>query len=153
MNPSRRSVLVLFSLLALLLAPLSASAQKEEVADVSVHVVLASKKAGKSDPRLERFRKQLGDFAYKSYSLVKVERVNVEKGKSQTLDLAGGKKLTVNFRSVDKDGRARLKLTIPGVVESTVAVRPGGDVVLGGPAMPHGDGVLFVPVTLNKVKK
>lgn len=152
MNATRRSVLVLFGLLALLLAPLSAAAQ-DEVADVSVHVILASKKAGKTDPRLEKFRKQLGDFAYKSYSLLDVKKAQVAKGKSQTVDLAGGKKLTINFRSVDKDGRARLKLTIPGVVESTVAVRPGGDVVLGGPALPHGDGVLFVPVTLNRVKK
>src|SRR5690606_5163719 len=75
-----------------------------------------------------------------------------EKGKSKTIALAGKRKLTVNFRSVDKNGRARLKLSIPGVVESTVAVRPGGDVVLGGPAMPDGDGGLFVPATLNKVR-
>jgi hypothetical protein len=151
MNASRRSLLVAFGLFFFLVAPVQALAQ--EKADLSVHVIAASKKPGKSDPRLERFRKQLGDFAYKNYQLLSVKKISVEKGQSQTVSLEGGKKLTVNFRSIDKDGRARLKLTIPGVVESTVAVRPGGDVVLGGPAMPHKDGVLFVPVTLNKVKK
>jgi len=150
MNASRRSVVAALGLsFAALLAP--ASALAAEKADVTVHVVLASKKKGENDPRLERFRKQLGDFSYKSYKLLAVKRANVEVGKSETVDLAGGKKLTVNFRSVDKDGRARMKLTIPGVVETTVAVRPGGDVVLGGPAMPYGEGVLFVPVTLNRV--
>ena len=131
MNASRRSVLASLGLaFAFAFAPLGASAA--EKADVTVHVVQASKKPGKNDPRLERFRKQLGDFAYKNYQLLSVKKISVEKGQSQTVSLEGGKKLTVNFRSIDKDGRARLKLTIPGVVESTVAVRPGGDVVLGG---------------------
>ncbi len=152
MNASRRSVLASLGLaFAFAFAPLSASAA--EKADVTVHVVQASKKPGKNDPRLERFRKQLGDFAYKNYQLLSTKKVDVEVGKSETVDLAGGKKLTVNFRSIDKQGRARMKLSIPGVVDTTVAVRPGGDVVLGGPAMPHGDGVLFVPVTLNRLKK
>lgn len=152
MNASRRSVVAALGIsLAALLAP--ASAMAAEKADVTVHVVLASKKKGENDPRVERFRKQLGDFAYKNYKLLSVKKENVELGKSETVDLAGGKKLTINFRSIDKEGRARMKLTIPGVVETTVAVRPGGDVVLGGPAMPHGDGVLFVPVTLNRVSK
>lgn len=150
MNANLRILAAAFGLLLFLAAP--APALAAEKADLTVHVVRASKKPGKTDPRLTRFQEQLGDFAYKSYELVAVKKATVEKGKSKTIALAGKRKLTVNFRSVDKNGRARLKLSIPGVVESTVAVRPGGDVVLGGPAMPDGDGVLFVPVTLNKVR-
>ncbi|WP_373046611.1 hypothetical protein [Vulgatibacter sp.] len=153
MNASRRTLLAALGIALLaVFAPLHAMAEGEK-ADVTVHVVLASKQKGENDPRLERFRKALGDFAYKNYKLLAMKKASVEMGKSETVELAGGKTLTLNFRSIDKDGRARMKLTIPGVVETTVAVRPGGDVVLGGPAMPHGDGVLFVPVTLNKVAK
>ena len=149
MNANLRSLVAAVGLSLALAAP--AQALAEQKADLTVHVVRASKKPGKTDPRLARFSEQFRDFAYKSYELVGVKKATVEKGKSKTVALAGDKKLTVNFRSVDKNGRARLKLSIPGVVESTVAVRPGGDVVLGGPAMPHGDGVLFVPVTLNRI--
>lgn len=145
-----RTLLAALGLFAYLLLPGQVLADE---ADVTVHVVQASKKAGPTDPALERFRSQFGDFAYKSYKLLAVRKAKVTKGKPATVDLAGGKKLTLDLRSVDKAGRAKLKLSIPGVVETTVAVRKGGDVVLGGPAMPHGDGVLFVPVTVEKVKQ
>jgi len=143
--------LIAFCLVAVVaLAPFSAFAQATE-AELTVHVVLASKKPGKTDKRLARFKKQFGDFAYQSYQLLSVERAKVKLGESQTVKLAGGKELTLKFTSMGKGNRARVMLSIPDVIETTVAIVPGGDVVLGGPAMPHGDGVLFVPVTLNRL--
>lgn len=150
--PRRLSSIALAVGLLLLAAGAPAQALAAE-AEVTVHVVRASKKPGKTDPRLKRFQKQFEDFAYKSYQLEGVKKVKLKSGKAETVQLAGGKSLTVNLNSVGKDGKARLKLAIPGVVDTTVSMAKGGDVVLGGPAMPHGDGVLFVPITVNKIKK
>lgn len=153
MNAPRRLAIKALglSVLMCLAAPATALAQGKQ-ADVTVHVVLASKKPGNTDPRLSRFKKQFSDFAYKSYQLLAVRQASVKEGGTETVELAGGKKLNLNFRSVGKDGRARMKVSIPGVVDTTVSLGEGGDVVLGGPALPHGDGVLFVPVTLNKIR-
>lgn len=134
-----------------LLAPVEAVAEGKE-ADVTVHVVRASKKPGKTDPRLGKFKKQFGDFSYKSFEVVSVKQARIREGGTETVDLPAGKKLSLNFRSVGKDGKARMKLSIPSVVETTVSLPQGGDVILGGPAMPDGDGVIFVPVTLNRIK-
>lgn len=149
MSPTLRTLVAAF-FLAFIALPAGALAQK---ASVTVQVIQASKKPGKTDKSLERFQDQLGDFAYKSYKLVDTKRTTVELGKTSTVTLPGKRKLDIHLRSIDKQGRARLKLSIPGVVDSTVAVRQGGDVVLGGPAMPHGDGVLFVPVTVTRITK
>ena len=152
MNTLRRSAIAMIGVsLMALVAPMRAVAEGKQ-ATVTVHVVQASKKPGETDERLKKFKKQFSDFAYKSYKLVGTEQATVPEGGTKSVQLAGGRKLDVNFRSIGKDGRARLKLSIPGVVDTTVALAEGGDVVLGGPALPSGDGVLFVPVTLNQVK-
>lgn len=134
-----------------LLVPVEAVAEGKQ-ADVTIHVVRASKKPGKTDPRLGKFKKQFSDFAYKSFEVVSVKQAKIKEGGTETVDLPAGKRLSLNFRSVGKDGKARMKLSIPGVVETTVSLPQGGDVILGGPAMPDGDAVIFVPVTLNRVR-
>ena len=145
---ARRSVLAALAVgLVLAAGPAHAGEKK---ATVVVDVVKASKEAGPSDAKVEKFRAQLDRFDYRSYKVVSTKRVTVEKGESETVDLPGGKTLTVRFKQVDKDGRVRLRLSIKGVVETSVSLSPGGSVVLGGPALPHAGGVLFVPVTLSR---
>jgi hypothetical protein len=92
------------------------------------------------------------DFAYKSFRHLASRSTTVEVDQTQQVDLVEGRKLVIGFKQVDKDGRVRLQLSIPGVVNTTVSLAPGGSVVLGGPALPSGDGVLFVPVTLSSAK-
>lgn len=153
MNATRRHIAAFLglSLLLTLVAPASALAAEKQ-ATLTVDVVLASKKKGPTDKRLEKFKSQFSDFAYKSFKSLGTRTATVGEKDSKTVDLADGKKLTVTFSSVSKDGKARFKLQIPGVVSTTVSLAPGGSVVLGGPAMPHGDGVLFIPVTLSRLK-
>lgn len=133
----------------LLLSPLAAGAQ---TASVEVMVVQASKQEGPTDPRIGPLRKQFADFAYRSFQVLSQQQVDVTEGGTQTVSIPGGKTLTIRFTKRDKDGKARLALEIPAVVKSTVSLAPGGTVMLGGPAMPHGPGVLFVPVKLTRVK-
>lgn len=140
-------------LLALALAgapSLAAAEGAVRTATVEVEQIHASKAEGPADPRMAKFRAQLDDFAYRSYKLVSERKVTVALGASETVPLAGGKELKITFTKVDKDGRSRLRLSIKGVVETSVSLAAGGSVVLGGPALPHGDGALFVPVTLTK---
>lgn len=151
MNTDRRSILRFLFVASLAVAaglPLEARAA-EKRATVTIEVIRASKADGPTDPKAEPIRRQMGDFAYKSFRHLASRTAAVEVGGKQQVDLVEGKTLQVGFPQVDKDGRVRLQLAIPGVVNTTVSLAPGGSVVLGGPAMPSGDGVLFVPVTLT----
>ncbi|AKU93091.1 hypothetical protein [Vulgatibacter incomptus] len=121
-------------------------------ATVAVDVVLASKQPGDTDPRLAKFRTQFADFAYKSFKLVGSRLITVEEKQSTQVDLAGDHKLSVTFTKFEANGRAKLKLAVPGVMDTTISLARDGSVVVGGPALKSGDGVLFVPVTLVEVK-
>lgn len=151
----RRRVASTFALVAafLVLLPVASASAEPKMATVAIDVIRASKKEGKTDPRLEKFRVHLSDFAYKSYELVATRLVTVEEKKSTSVQLEGDKKLRVTFSEIQPNGRARLELSIPDVVESTVALGHDGVVVLGGPGLPsEKGGVLFVPVTLVRAK-
>lgn len=150
----RISVIGLCCWMALLALPAVAVAAEPRMATVAVDIIRATKEPGPSDPRLEKFRAQLADFSYQSYQLVESRLVTVEEKKSASVSLEKGKKLQVTFSGTEKNGRARLKLAIPEVMESTVALGLDGVVVLGGPALPSSKGgVLFVPVTLINAPK
>lgn len=131
---------------------------QERMATVAVDIVRASKTPGKSDPRLEKFRRELADFSFKRYRLLDSRLVTVEEKKTVSVPLEKGRKLKgkdlqVTYVQREKDGRAQLKLVIPGVVDTTVTLAQDGTVILGGPAIPSGkNGVLFLPVTLVTVK-
>ncbi|HWV39918.1 MAG TPA: hypothetical protein VN033_15720 [Vulgatibacter sp.] len=121
-------------------------------ATVAVDVVLASKEPGETDPRLAKFRMQFADFAYKSFKLLGSRLITVEEKESARVDLAGEHKLDVTFTKLDAKGRARLKLSVPGVLQTNVSLARDGSVVVGGPALKSGNGVLFVPVTLVEAR-
>lgn len=135
--------------LALLLPSAAFAAPK---ATVAIDIVQASKEPGENDPRLAKFRSQFADFAYKSFKLVGSRLITVEEKASTKVPLAGGHELTVTVTEANAAGRAKLKLVVPGVLETTVALKRDGSVLVGGPALPSGNGVLFVPVTLVEVK-
>lgn len=144
------------------LLPASAGAQAlahEKMATVAVDIVRASKTPGKTDPRLEKFRSQLADFSFQRYKLLDSRLVTVEEKQTVSVPLEKGRKLQgkdlkITFVKVEKDGRARIKLSIPGILDTTVSLALDGVVILGGPAIPSGkNGVLFVPVTLVNVNK
>lgn len=154
MNTDRRHLLRFLFVASLVVAtglPFRADAAAKQ-ATVAVEVIRASKADGPTDPKAEPIRRQMGDFAYRSFRHLASRSTTVDVKGTAQVDLFEGKKLQVGFRQVDKDGRVRLQLAIPGVVNTTVSLAPGGSVVLGGPALPSGDGVLFVPVTLTSVK-
>jgi hypothetical protein len=154
MTTDRRALLRFLFVASLALAaglPLEARAAAKR-ATVAVEVIRASKAEGPTDPKAEPIRQQMGDFAYKSFRHLASRSTTVEVDQTQQVDLVEGRKLVIGFKQVDKDGRVRLQLSIPGVVNTTVSLAPGGSVVLGGPALPSGDGVLFVPVTLSSAK-
>lgn len=137
--------------------PHAAKAAEPRRATVSVDIVRASKTPGRSDPRLEKFRMQLADFSFKKYRLLDSRLVTVEEKKTVSIPLEKGRKLRgksldVTFVKVEKDGKVRLRLLIPEVLDTTVSLSLDGVVILGGPAIPSGkNGVLFLPVTLVNV--
>lgn len=140
-------------------APDAAQAAEPRMATVAVDIVRASKTPGRTDPRLEKFRMQLADFSFKKYKLLDTNLVTVEEKKTVSVPLEKGrrlrgKSLDITFVKVEKDGKVRLKLVIPEVLDTTVSLSMDGVVILGGPAIPSGkNGVLFLPVTLVNVSK
>jgi len=148
---------IALALLAIL-APDPARAAEPRMATVAVDIVRASKTPGRTDPRLEKFRLQLADFSFRKYKLLDSTLVTVEEKKTVSVPLEKGRKLRgksldITFVKLEPDGRARLKLVIPEVVDTTVSLALDGVVILGGPAIPSGkNGVLFLPVTLVAVK-
>lgn len=141
--------LVAIALFAGFIAPAAHATPK---ATVAVDVVLASKEPGETDPRLAKFRMQFADFAYKSFKLLGSRLITVEEKQSAAVDLAGDHKLEVTFSKLEPNGRAKLKLSVPGVLQTNVSLALDGSVVVGGPALKSGNGVLFVPVTLVEAK-
>ena len=140
----------LAALLIVAIAPAAAWAAPK--ATVAVDVVLASKEPGDTDPRLAKFKMQFADFAYKSFKLLGSRLITVEEKESARIDLAGDHKLDVTFSKLETNGRAKLKLSVPGVLQTNVSLARDGSVVVGGPALKEGNGVLFVPVTLVEAK-
>jgi len=145
-------LLRLFAAVSLLAVILPAQALAAPKATVAIDIVQASKEPGENDPRVAKFRSQFADFNYKSFKLVASRLITVDEKKATTVDLAGGHKLNVTFTKAEPNGRARLKLSVPGVLDTTVSLKRDGSVLVGGPALPSGNGVLFIPVTLVEVK-
>lgn len=155
-----RRILSIFGLALALLsfaAPVEAWGAEPRKATIAVDIVRASKTPGRTDPRLEKFRLQLADFSFKKYKLLDTNLVTVDEKKTVSVPLEKGRKLRgksldVTFVKVEKDGKVRLKLVIPDVLDTTVSLSLDGVVILGGPAIPSGkNGVLFLPVTLVNV--
>lgn len=149
MTTTRALLAAVLLFAALLPAPAFAAATK---ATIAIDIVQASKEPGENDPRLAKFRAQFADFAYKSFKLIGSRLVTIEESKNTKVELAAGHSLQLSFLEAQPNGRARLKLSVPGVLDTTVSLKRDGSVLVGGPALPSGNGVLFVPVTLVEMK-
>lgn len=125
----------------------AAHAGEDAGCELSVGAVLASNAGQEFDHRLASLQRQFHSLPYTSYRLIKRENRNVQWGGPAAFELPGGRYLLVVPKEY-KDGRVSLKiLLIDGsrqLVDSVLAVRNHGTVLVGGPK--HDGGVLIVSI-------
>ncbi|MDF1566123.1 MAG: hypothetical protein P1V51_24035 [Deltaproteobacteria bacterium] len=143
----RRRALLALVATAFLLAPLSALAQEE--VKVTVHVIHASKKKGKVDERLAQLEKELTDFGFKSYILLRAQEMKLPLATSGQVELPGDRRLVVTPLSRDEDGKLKLQVVIEGVVDTTINIKDGASILFGG--LKHEGGRLMVAITQSAI--
>ncbi len=132
----------------LLLLPSAARAQGK--VQVTVHVIHASKAPGKVDPRLAQLKKQLAAFAFRSYTLHRVQVLTLALGATGEVDLPGARTLFVTPKGRDAQGKLKVHLRIDKVVDATYLIANGGTLIVGGPR--HGEGTMILAITQSATR-
>lgn len=140
---SRARTLALL-LLGAALIPVAASAQAAPVT-IHVSVIHASKSGSEVDEELVPLKRQLSAFAFSSYKLVDTKDLRLAFGSQAKVRLPNGATLEVRPLRRDADGKLRVQLRIPDLVDTTYAIAPGGTLIVGGPKWKRG--VLILAVT------
>ena len=133
---------------------LLAPARPGEAATVSIRaeVILASNQGTGTDERLGPVAKQLGDsFKYSRYELVAAPGGEAQVAQTWRTPLPGGRTLEVTPTAV-ADGNYTLQVRVLGpkgeaLITSSVRLRTGGTVLIGGP--PHPPGVLIIALSAS----
>ncbi len=138
-----------FLLLALLAAPRGGAAATVQI---RADVILASNQGTGIDERLGAAAKQLGDaFKYSRYELQSSPSGAAQLGQPWQAALPGGRTLEVTPTAI-AEGNYVLQVRVLGpkgdpVMTSSVRLRPGGSVFIGGP--PHPPGVLIIALSAS----
>ncbi len=137
-----------------LLLVLLAAARSGHAATVSLRaeVILASNQGAGTDQRLSPVAKQLSDsFKYSRYELLATPGGDAQLAQTWRTSLPGGRTLEVTPTAV-VEGNYQLQVRVLGpkgdaVMTSSVRLRPGGTVFIGGP--PNPPGVLIIALSAS----
>ena len=137
-----------------ILLGLLATARPGEAATVSLRaeVILASNQGTGTDERLGPVAKQLNDsFKYSRYELLATPAGDAQVSQTWRAPLPGGRTLEVTPTAV-AEGNYQLQVRVLGpkgepVMTSSVRLRPGGTVLIGGP--PNPPGVLIIALSAS----
>lgn len=116
----------------------------EPSAELQVSVIYAQKNAGMGlDPRVRPYLAELiRQFTFASYRLESDTVKRTDLGKSAQFALPGEKILLLTPKSFEKDGRLKVHLSIPKLLETDLLFAKNGELFLGGPR--HENGVLIL---------
>jgi hypothetical protein len=127
---------------------LKAADSSSQTVRVKIGTILASNQTDEFDPRLNTMRNQLKVMKYRSYRLLKEDIQNVPWQGNASFDIPGGRSLLVTpqeFRNKQISLKIRLQHGDKPVVDTTVRLNNGGNLLLGGP--PHEGGVLVLSIS------
>jgi hypothetical protein len=127
---------------------LKAADSSSQTVRVKIGTILASNQTDEFDPRLNTMRNQLKVMKYRSYRLLKEDIQNVPWQGNASFDIPGGRLLLVTpqeFRNKQISLKIRLQHGDKPVVDTTVRLNNGGNLLLGGP--PHEGGVLVLSIS------
>jgi len=145
-SPTLRALLGALLLLPLLLAAGPALAGPP-AARIEVWVIHASRQGDEVDPRLAPLKRQLKGFSFSAYQLIERRIESVPAGAALEMALPGERTLKITPEG-HEEGRRRVRLEIPGLVNTTYLVDQGGTLIVGGPK--HQGGNLILAVALRE---
>lgn len=129
---------------AALAAPLTASAATARI-HLEVTVALASNKGGGVDRRLEKMARDFKsqNLVFSSYQVVGgPQAMDLSEGQTSSVALPKGK-ADVTFAGLDRGGRAKVRVAVPGA-PAEYAIPAGGEVIVR--AGSQAGGSLFVSI-------
>ena len=138
---------VAVALVAMLVTP-AAHAHAGSTVEVTIGSVLATDVGQDFDVRLAAMKAQFESlFRYSSYRLVKQERRAIEWGAGASFDIPGGRYLVVTPKEL-RDSKVSMKVMLleggRPLVDTSVALRNHGVLLLGGPKQQ--EGVLIIAI-------
>ncbi len=140
---------LLFSILCCSVSALGGAAEiTAQIVQVKIGAILASNQSDEFDARLAPLEKQLKLMKYRSYRLLKEESQKVQRKGNATFDIPGGRSLVVTPQdSGTKQLALRVHLQEGGkpLLDTTVRLNSGNNILLGGP--PHEGGALVISIS------
>ena len=140
---------LLFSILCGAVSALGGAAEiPSQIVQVKIGAILASNQGDEFDARLAPLEKQLKLMKYRSYRLLKEESQKVQRKGNATFDIPGGRSLVVTPQdSGTKQLALRVHLQEGGkpLLDTTVRLNSGNNILLGGP--PHEGGALVISIS------
>jgi hypothetical protein len=118
--------------------------------ELRIGSILASNQSNDFDPRLAKMKKQLEVFKYKSYKLIKEDHQQAGWNADTSFEIPGGRSLIVAPQG-RQDNQLSLKVRLlegeKPLLDTTVRLREGSNLLLGGP--PHEGGVLILSISAS----
>lgn len=116
---------------------------------IQVMVVHATSGPRFMDPALKRWAKRLRHFSYSSYRLIDRQRVAMAPGGERKLKVLDNVYVQVKLLEKTERGahlRVRMFRNNQQLVSTRVRVNRNGSIIMAG--LNHGDGTLFLPITV-----
>ncbi len=142
--------MLVFSLALLLLGAWLEAGEVAQQVDLRIGSILASNQSNDFDPRLAKMKNQLKVFKYQSYKLIKEDHQKAGWNADASFEIPGGRSLIVVPQG-RQNNQLSLKVRLlegeKPVLDTTVRLREGGNLLLGGP--PHEGGVLILSISAS----
>ena len=116
---------------------------------LTMPVVYATASHSRVDPKLQSVVRYLQHLRYTGFELLDTHRMQLAVKGSQSINIEGGRKVTVDLLSRDAR-RARVRVQIEAgkgrkVLDTTMWLNRNSTVIVAGPR--HKDGILVLPLT------
>jgi len=116
---------------------------------LKVKIIHATKTGVEVDAEIKSLANDFSQLNFTSFKVIDKAKIDVAIGGSSKFQLPNGLWMKVTLLRVDKDGGMRLKIVAKKLkFKSTIAIKPGGTVAVGGPS--YKDGALIFALSRAK---
>ena len=116
---------------------------------LKINIIHATKSGVEIDPEIKSLARDFSQLKFTSFKIVDKAQINAAVGGSSKFQLPNGLWMDVTLLQVDKNGGMRLRFEAKKLkFKSTIAIKPGGTVAVGGPS--YKDGALIFALSRAK---
>ena len=106
---------------------------------LNIKIIHATKGGVEVDAEIKSLANDFSQLKFTSFKIIDKAKIDVAIGGSSKFQLPNGLWMKVTLLRVDKDGGMRLKIEAKKLkFKSTIAIKPGGTVAVGGPSYKEG---------------